>query len=149
MHNKAQKKAEPAVQELRALTMFADVPPRHISFPVANQYAMPHLKPGEFAIVDTTDRAPQHGELYVIEYSHPLGPYRQIVQVRNCRKGVCGRPRWMVGDLVRLKTAKEIDRALAARVPLRCSDGPYETDYLTTKLVGRIVGVLSPLPALA
>jgi len=88
MHNKPQKKAVVAAQELRALTMFADVPPQHITFPVANQYAMPHLKPGEFAIVDTTDRTPQHGELYVIEYSRgSLGTYREIVQVRRCRAG--------------------------------------------------------------
>src|SRR5580704_9566386 len=52
--------------ELRALTVFDRLPAKHVTFLTSEDGAEPHLCKGEFAVVDTTNREPQHGELYVI-----------------------------------------------------------------------------------
>src|ERR1700719_3914213 len=53
-------------QPLRALTLFDHVPEGCILQPVTDDDSAPHLRVGEFAIVDTTDTEPQHGEVYLV-----------------------------------------------------------------------------------
>jgi len=113
----------------RALETMPTLPPGCGLQLVADGYSDPHLKLGEFAVVDRTDTAPQHGELYLIQWE---SGWRAIVQARStkinwCEGGVgVG---WYVGDLQPERLAV---------------DGPYRTDHLKSKLVGRIVGVFSP-----
>src|ERR1700761_4046846 len=49
---------------LRALTMFDVLPKEHVTFLVTEGGAEPHLRRSEYAVIDTTDRDLQHGELY-------------------------------------------------------------------------------------
>jgi len=51
---------------LRALTMYDAIPAGHIGVLVENGAFEPHLHAGEFAIVDTSDKERQVGELYVL-----------------------------------------------------------------------------------
>ncbi len=57
---------------LRALPTLDALPAGAIAHPVADTTAAPHLLPGDFAVVDTADREPTHGELYVIRYTSPV-----------------------------------------------------------------------------
>jgi hypothetical protein len=60
------------MQAVRALTMYDHVPGGCILHPVTDDDSAPHLRAGEFAIVDTTDTwPPQHGEVYVLRYQRP------------------------------------------------------------------------------
>lgn len=58
--------------ELRALMMFPTLPPGHMTFLVEDDAFHPHLRRGEFAVLDLADREPAQGELFVISYSNPL-----------------------------------------------------------------------------
>jgi hypothetical protein len=40
---------------LRALTFYESLPPHHKTFRVRDDASTPHLKPGEFAVIDTRD----------------------------------------------------------------------------------------------
>jgi hypothetical protein len=49
--------------QLRALTCFDSLPPHHKTFHVRDGSSAPHLKPGEFAVIDTADTELQKGEV--------------------------------------------------------------------------------------
>ena len=54
--------------ELRALTLYDSLPPGHATFLVTDDASEPHLKSGEYAVIDQFDREIQHGEVYLIQY---------------------------------------------------------------------------------
>lgn len=146
--------------EYRALTVYESLTDDLRTFAVADNSAAPHLRRGEFAVIDTADCQPQNGELYVIQWASG-DRKRRIVQVRSdylnltgpgAEKSLC----WWVADLVRPRSLKELDVVIdAARKAGRTlvltglSDGPYQTDHLSEKLLGRVVGVaFAPLGGL-
>jgi hypothetical protein len=143
------------LQPLRALEMMRDPPAGCIAFPVTNSMCEPHLHCGEFAVVDTNDREPQHGEVYVIQYSNG----REIVHISRRRGNGDGIVRWFAGNLAATLLSPEqkdatikgivsdeiASPALGAFLSLCMSDGPYNSDHLREKLVGRVVGVLALL----
>ena len=49
------------------LEVMQSVPPGCIAHPVPDEDTAPHLHCGEFAVIDTRDRDPIIGEIYVIE----------------------------------------------------------------------------------
>ncbi len=132
----------------RALTLFTTLPANHKTIRVDDDGAAPHLSEDEFAVIDTTDREPQHGELYVIEYS----TNRSIVQARSSYCNITGPGAedtlvWWVRALRGFrKTNKQFDG-----VPLYAgmTSGPYEADGFKAMLLGRVVGyAYSPLGGL-
>jgi hypothetical protein len=128
---------------LRALTVFDRLPAKHVTFLTSEDGAEPHLCKGEFAVVDTTDRDPQHGELYVIQYQGSERR-RALVQVRSDRLNITGpgaEPSlvWWCGDLRGWRQTDE--KTLGCPVFAGMSDGPYRTENLQPKLIGRVVGV--------
>jgi hypothetical protein len=131
--------------DFRALTPFASLGPEHSVFPVTDDASAPHLRKGEYAVVDATDRDPQRGELYVIQE----GDYPpRIVQVRAGEANIIGPSAapslvWWVGDLRGWRRVGG-DRVPEGNIPLfeGLSDGPYLTQGLRSQLIGRIVGVL-------
>ena len=120
------------VTDFRALTPFKVLASGLKTFPVNDDASAPHLQRGEFAVIDTADRDPQHGELYVIQYE---GGRREIVQVQSKRKS------WWIGDLRGFRKSGDARGGVPIYVGLE--DGPYTTKSLKTKLIGRIVGVAS------
>jgi hypothetical protein len=64
---------------IRALTMYDHVPAGCILQPVTDGDSAPHLRAGEFAIVDTTDTEPQHGEVYLVRF-HERGRWPNPVE---------------------------------------------------------------------
>ncbi len=57
---------ERQLSDYRALTIFEDLQPAHKAVLVLQTGFEPHLKVGEFAVVDTTDKDVSNGELYMI-----------------------------------------------------------------------------------
>ncbi len=82
---------------LRALPTLDALPTGAIAQPVADTPPR-RPAPGEFAVVDTTDREPIHGELYVIRYSSPLtdSGFRDRV-IEACRRPTAARKRRTAG----------------------------------------------------
>jgi hypothetical protein len=127
----------PQQPDLRAFVSYTSLPPHCVAFQVTNNDCLPHLRPGDIAIVDTRQREPAPHELFVIEYGRGRRPTRQIVELYTKRTGwwanACNRPRSYNPDL----------RAVSG------ADGPYAMegeglDYLCDKLVGQVVGILEP-----
>src|ERR1017187_7059029 len=67
-------------QPIRALTLFETLPPDHKTFHVPDDGSSPHLQETEFAVIDTTDREPQHGDLF-LKQERGHSRRRRIVQV--------------------------------------------------------------------
>jgi hypothetical protein len=137
---------------LRALTLFDTLPQGHVTFSVTEDGAEPHLRRNEYAVIDTTDREPQHGELFLIQHEGS-SRRRYIVHVRRSYANITGPGAekslvWWTGDLRGFRrTSEEASGGIPVYAGL--SDGPYRTEHLQTKLIGRVVGVaLSPLSGL-
>lgn len=146
--------------ELRALVMLPTLPPRHMTFPVEDDAFHPHLRRGEFALVDIADHQPAQGELFLISYSSPLVECGRTFAL--CQ--MVGRPRFRRlggGWAQQLKAGAEPATCWMARhwippadlrdreVALRsgrfgASEGPFTTEHAAAKLVGRVVGVWVP-----
>lgn len=128
--------------ELRALPVFNVLPAKHVTFLITEDGAEPHLRKGEYAVIDTTDRDLQHGELYVVQDGSGRRS-RRLYQARadhlqlgtGTRKSLC----WWLGDLRGYRRAD--DQGIGVPVFAGLSDGPYRTQDLQSKLVGRVVGL--------
>jgi hypothetical protein len=127
---------------------------RHKTFLVPDGSYGPLLPRGRFAVVDTTDRELVDGGVYLFQWNFGERP-RRIELVKADRLNITGpgaalTPVWWVRSLQRPPTLKEIKAASAAgrkrgTIPLfgGLSDGPYQTEDLQPKVIGRIVGVAS------
>ena len=54
---------------LRALEIFNTVPPGCTIHPAVDQSNAPHVRAGEFVVVDLSDCEPVHGELFLLRQS--------------------------------------------------------------------------------
>jgi hypothetical protein len=119
---------QPRQSPIRALTIFEAIPPGHSTLRIADDASAPHLKAGEYAVIDTTDRELQAGELYLIQYSSG----RHVVQLRSSASG------WWAGDLAGYRPTNE--KIFGVPVFAGMADGPYTPRLLKKKLLGRVVG---------
>jgi hypothetical protein len=113
---------------IRALTIFESLPCGHNTLLISDDASAPHLKAGEFAVIDTLDRELQAGELYLIRYSSG----RHVVQIRSTPSG------WWASDLAGYRQTDE--KIFGVPVFAGMSDGPYAPGQLKKKLLGRVVG---------
>ncbi|MBM0206533.1 hypothetical protein JNW90_28655 [Micromonospora sp. STR1s_5] len=81
----------PALQpgEYRALTWFDAVPLDCGTVPVEDDRFAPHLKRGEFAVIDPEDREPLPGEIFVVKISSPARPEGYRLRIVQLRTKVC------------------------------------------------------------
>lgn len=133
--------AQPAstLAPLRALMLFSDLPPGCILHPITDSRSVPHLRPGEFAIIDMEDREPQHGELFLIAYEcafEDSGEVRRVVQTWNRCERVLPAGHSMPVEAFRWFAAA-YDRSATV-------EGPYKPGGIERALVGRIIGILAP-----
>jgi len=147
--------------EYRALMMFDHIPQGCITFPCTDEYFLPHIKPGEFVLVDTKDTTPRDGEVYVIQWQSGR---RAICQASKTPSVHSRRPgetdwseqvQWIVHSLKRRSgkafTAFLSDARREAPSPNSVvvlpgwSDGWFDTDHLQEKLVGCVVGLYAPV----
>lgn len=129
----------------RALTTFKSLDdPKHKTFLVRDGGSSPHLRKGEYAVIDTADRDLQSGELYVIQYESGERR-REISQAKSDHLNITGPGAedslvWWMRDL---RGFRKTDETVYGGVPVFAglSDGPYRTEHLQSRLVGRVVGV--------
>ena len=139
------------MEELRALLAYDELPPGCIAHPVTEDDLSPHLRPGEFAIVDPADREPVRGELFLVAWDsrtlNPDGSERLALVQAFQRNHECnGKPftAWWVGSM-RNRLSPEATTRLVAEGRwdrLGWSNGPYCDGILERQIRGRVVGVL-------
>jgi hypothetical protein len=121
------------------LTLFETLPPLHKTFLVSDDSSTPHLKEREYAVIDTTDRELQTGELFLIQYTFS----REIMQATEslCQISADGpeEPVWWLRDLAGFRRIHDCRAGMPTFAGL--SDGPYLAADLQRKLLlGRVVG---------
>jgi hypothetical protein len=121
------------VELLRALTVFEDVPPGHKVVQVFVEGFEPHLAVGEFAVIDTTDKHPQFGELYAISFNSVRTPTGRVIRIVQPYNGVGSD----VGVMFRF--------GLRRPGAMVSADGPLSFEGWPDQCLGRVVGVFQPL----
>lgn len=133
--------------EYRALMIYDHLPEGCEAFLCEDTDSTPHIRPGEFVVIDAQDKRPRNGEVYVIQWESGR---RAIVQVDkfNCNFRTPGSPfGWFVGALNRPRTREETEAEMrSGRVFRGCVDGPYRegTGHLESKLIGCVIGLYVP-----
>jgi hypothetical protein len=127
--------------ELRAFEAFDHVPAGCKLVLVTDDSNKPHLREGEFAVVDMCDTAFVSGELYLIGWKsgHVAESICQVIE-RTMERGLDGKPFqgiWFC-PLNRPQRLEDIEHW---RGPLYASDGPLKPQYLPEYLKGRVIGV--------
>jgi hypothetical protein len=126
--------------EYSALTMHDVVPAGCIAVLVDSDAFEPHLHAGEFAIVDTTDKERQVGELYVITIENRArGPKPTIVElIKGFRRNDVS----PIGVWYAFSFSRRV--ALGGGQYGRMVDGPLGFEHWPDKCRGRVVGVMAP-----
>ncbi len=145
--------------EMRALMILPSIPPGHLTYLVKDNAFFPHLREGEFAVVDLSDHQPAPGELFVIAYNSVFAAHGQTYHLCQLRR----RDGWSLEGMLHNRSqegaiAVDVWTANHQRLPysreefeewlrsgrMSVSEGPFLTDHLASKLVGRVVGVFVP-----
>lgn len=124
--------------EVRALTVLDTVPAGCRAMTVPNDYHAPHLRRGEVAIIDPTDCALVHGELFAVQYGQ--GP--AIMQAVWRTTGDLSA--WWCVSLDDPTSWADCQARIKAGRMLRMADGPYRPGGLEERTLGRVVGILQP-----
>lgn len=141
-------------EQRNTLNVYRTLPQHCIAFEVTDRQSLPFIEPGEVVVVDTEDRTPRVGDIYVIEWN---GGRRNVCQARHSARPwqTDGqKPRWHVGSM-RTTTPAEFDDWLAAAAEANrkgmlpqwgggWAEGPFTLDHLESKLVGAVVGLYEP-----
>ena len=90
----------------------------------------PHLRPGDWAVVDESDTDIQDGELYLIDMGKPI-----VCQVYRRDNGIWFHP------YNRPRDAEECLQWMREGREIWTSDGPLNEAYLPEKMLGRVIGV--------
>lgn len=131
---------------MRAYIVFDKVPAGHVTHHVECQRNAPHIRAGETIVVDSSDREPIHGEVFLFQYSSgPRGVsqtmirrHREVLQDDGTR---AEEDLWWTCPLNRPQAGETIDDWIKARRQLYLSDGPCRAEVLRKKIVGRVVGI--------
>ena len=144
--------------EYRALMLFDSLPAGCIAVRCDDHFSMPHIRPGEFVVVDTNDRKPRHLETYVIEWNSGRRNVCEVVASEfNWCDPTIPKTGWSVrsirGPRGRAAVQDWLERADAITAVTGVvqtfpawTEGPYRSDdgYLESNLVGCVIGLYEP-----
>lgn len=108
----------------------------------------PHLRGGEWAVVDTEDREVEFGDLYLIQQNS--GPVIWQVNLEpdwlRQSRGQPERPCVVLQPLNRPDSWAEIEETIAVTppfgmLPLYMSDGPLFAEHLRERVIGKVIGI--------
>ena len=145
--------------EYRALMLYDKVPAGCFTWLCANDKSIPHVKPGEWVVIDPSQRKPLLGEMYLIKFGpHARNEHLCLTTMYTLSDG---RRVWMVGSVRNSEYWAAKERVIAMRLPFdqqqeliwQCalrakswSEGPYEMagrsyDHLCHCLQGMVIGI--------
>jgi hypothetical protein len=134
--------------DYRALQRIDELPAWWALFAISDDDAAPHMQRGEFAVVDTTDRDLQHGELF-IRKSGGVHRYsearRYLFEARRSFEDTTGsgveeEVWWFAPPFFRPRSFDELVGAQAAGRRSLLTDGPMLKSGAEECIVGRVVG---------
>lgn len=141
----------PTQPGLPSFIVYDHIPEGCIVFEVPDNESLPHVRAGEFVVIDPEDRDPAEGELFVITWKSDIEQRWKIVQM-EARFGSYGRGadpseyedryRWFIGAVApqrMMNLAGEL-----AGPAQRWADGPYDDCYCREICHGKIVGIYKP-----
>lgn len=132
----------PQQPDLRSFIVMDQLPPSCVSYEVESNEVTPHLRTGDFAVIDTSDREPVNGELYLIEWQSGR---RQLVEVRRFARPECLAGWDGVTEYWSFCWWKSVHDLRGNDVDMpRWQDGPYRTECATSRIVGQVVGIYQP-----
>lgn len=114
---------------------FQDVPLGHTLFQITDEGMAPYAQPGDWAVIDCTDRSIQFGEYFLIRQS--VGPIIWMIMRPN--------PRWKIlsdHPCVYLRRASLQARQFGLSY---AGDGPLCIPELQKIIIGRVVGLFDGL----
>lgn len=122
-----------------SLEIFDRIPSDHIAYPIEDMSCEPLIRPGELAIVDLTELEPIDGAIYLMRSSR--FPQLKVAQafVMNLSPRPGRSERWAIGPYNR--PANAAAHALETGY-FPVVDGLLPIDYLRSRIVGRVVGVI-------
>lgn len=130
--------------DLRSFIVYDEMPAGCIAHEVTDRSAEPHFRHGDFAIVDTSDRDPFNGEMFLIEWSNGN---RSVVEAVGREYHIRPRdgsaPRDELGWTAEFRNVVSSLDGSGAR-NMRWFDGPYREEHFREKLVGRVIGIYEP-----
>jgi len=137
------------MSELRALTVFDQIPAGCRLQPVTNDDSDPHLRVGEFAVVDTTDTEPQNGEVYLIRWNSGCTDIVQAFCQQHYNNEIGDFTGWWTRCLRVLFYDDELEKARKltsaggiTEIPRGCLvDGPRLIETFRETLIGRVIGI--------
>lgn len=128
---------------LRALELFDVIPAGHFGLLVTGDAFAPHLRPGEIAVVDTTDKERAIGELYCLAIGS--GERQRLAIVELIRGFGTSSEAAAAGVWFAFSFKRGID--VGGGRCARYVDGPLGFQHWPEKCRGRIVGVMVPQSA--
>jgi hypothetical protein len=126
-------------EEIRALEMIRTLPEGCTLFPVMDERSDPHLRQGEIAVIDLTDREPQHGEVYVIQWSSGRRCITQLIGPGFAGFSPAEADHWWTGALTYRQSVPGVGNNL------RYIDGPRSRSGIRKALIGRVIGIFKSL----
>jgi hypothetical protein len=139
----------PQITQLRALEIFSDVPDGCRLHLVRDSCHAPHLRAGEFAVIDLVDQTIRFGELYLVAQSR--GPALwQINREPDLPPWSGQQPDRPCAMLMPLNSPRRLPNGMLDWPRLdemHMSDGPIFLDCLEPKIIGRVIGVYQAAPA--
>jgi len=142
---------------LRSFIVYDELPANCIAYEAPNDDTEPHIGDGEFAVIDTEDRALINGELYLIEWKSGIRDDRRQLVLLTARPGRYGKKNadgswshteweecsmWFLGGYKRRQFRTSGGECVGP--PLRWVDGPYDDDGVLDRMIGRVVGIYQP-----
>jgi hypothetical protein len=122
--------------------MYDHIPAGCILQPVTDDDSAPHLRAGEFAIVDATDTEPQHGEVYLVRFHRRSEEVRYIQQIMvRHHRGLDGETFigfWM--QCLNFEPYSETGQRRPGLIP-EISHRSMASMVLKEALIGRIIGI--------
>ncbi|WP_126173464.1 hypothetical protein [Altericroceibacterium xinjiangense] len=125
---------KPPQPGLRSFIVYDEMPKGFITHEQAGDQNSPHMREGEFAVIDTSDRHPMQGEMFLVQW---MNGNRSIMTTEI----IDGWPGW-VFSTCRGEMMCNLDGSPDRRV--RWVDGPYKLVHAMEKIVGRVVGIYHP-----
>lgn len=127
---------------LRAYIILPRLPEGCASSIVPDDRAEPHLHAGDVAVIDPDDRTPDHGDLFLVQWTDGR---QQIVETRRFKNSgaIVGwdgvTEYWQLCWSMKMWSVDG-----SASRAMRWADGPYSTEHVASKIVGRVVAIVQP-----
>jgi hypothetical protein len=126
---------------LRAFELFEQVPTGCELYRVHDNALCPHLRGGEFAVVDMNDREYQFGEIFLCQWECGYRVLRQVKKRQffvDATKTIAEEGVWF---LSMVQPTFRPDGSIDPRSHFFLSDGPLKPQYLPDYLMGRVIGI--------